>query len=198
MTLLRARVWMIAFFVAPVLPVAVAGNDIHPVRCNCGPRAASPAPYAMPMPARLATPFLLPAGPASCAAPLAGAAGMYGGLAAIPQPPADVGPPPGTLGRTYYLPARPVSASKHPRVAMLEVCAPGVEELVLVDTNEFREEDYVDGYRDLQDPNLWRFETDPLIPGLPHIYRLEARCGGVTTDVRYVRLIRGRVLETRF
>lgn len=111
-----------------------------------------------------------------------------------PNPP----PPPGTLGKTYQLPSRPVPAAKHPRVGMLDICVPGAEEVVVSDTNEFREEDYVDGFRDELDPNLWHFETRPLYPGLPHIYRVESRSGGQITAVRYVRLVRGRILEVTF
>lgn len=188
------RVWLVALFVAPALVVPGFADDvIQQAGCKCAASAGGQA-FAMPIPQQLGFAQTAPAIAGSCAAP--GGAGLYG-PSTIPQPP-DAGPPPGTLGRTYYLPSRPLPASKHPRIGMLDICAPGVEELVLVDTNEYREEDYVDGYRDAVNPALWHFETDPLIPGLPHIYRVEARCGGVTTDVRYVRLIRGRILEVNF
>lgn len=110
----------------------------------------------------------------------------------------DVGPPPGTLGRTYQLKSRPVPAEKHPRVAMLDIRVPGADEVLLVDLNDFREEDYVDGFQDEKDKSLWRFETKPLYNGLPHIYRVESRKGGKTVDVRYVRLVWGRLLEADF
>jgi hypothetical protein len=110
----------------------------------------------------------------------------------------DVAPPPGTLGRTYQLPSRPVPSDTHPRAAMLDIRVPGAEEVVVMDTNEFRDEDYVEGYRDEKDPSLWHFETKALYPGLPHVYRVESRRGGKAQDVRYVRLIRGRILEVNF
>ncbi len=88
-------------------------------------------------------------------------------------------PPPGTLGRTYLQPSRPVPWNKHPRTAMLEVT-------VRESTKKFLKEKYPDaqlkvrvsdmrswfeplkGY--LGTDGLWHFESKPLYPGLPHIY----------------------------
>lgn len=106
-------------------------------------------------------------------------------------------PPPGTLGRTYQRRSWPVPVEKHPRVAMLEVRAPGATEVRVYTTYEYRLTDELDGFQDAHDPDLWHFESDTLIPGLPHVYRVEAVRPGISptlVDVRWVRLIRGRLV----
>lgn len=166
--------------------IAVAADgDIQQV-CNCNrgggmAMPSAPIPEYMPpaMPLLAAEPSLLPA-------PLMGT-----------MDPGAVAPPPGTLGRTYSLPTRLVPAEKHPRVGMLDVVATA-EDVIVSDTKEFREEDEVKGFQDEQNPGVWHFETKPLLPGVPHVYKVELINGGVTTDVRYVRLIRGRIIELTF
>ena len=113
-----------------------------------------------------------------------------------PIPPAaDPVPPPGTLGYTYRRRSWRIPVEKHSRVAMLDVTAPGASEVHVYTTNQYRLADELDGFQDPENPDLWHFETDPLIPGLPHVYRVEAARPDIDpslADVRYVRLIRGR------
>lgn len=116
--------------------------------------------------------------------------------------PPSVMPPPGTLGRTYMLPSRPVPADRHPRVGMLEVIAPNATEVAVHDLNDYRTEDTLEGFQDADDANIWYFESEPLLPGLPHIYRVEVQrtspSGNVVKDERFVRLIRGRIVQIRY
>jgi hypothetical protein len=111
---------------------------------------------------------------------------------------ATVPPPPGALGTTYRRQSWPIPADRHPRVAMLDIRAPqGATEVRVFNTYEYREEDEVAGFQDVADPCIWHFETDPLIPGIPHVYRVEADVDG-QCDARYVRLIRGRRVVLEF
>ncbi len=111
---------------------------------------------------------------------------------------ATVPPPPGTLGTTYRRQSWPIPADRHPRVAMLDVRAPkGATNVRVFVTYEYRTEDEVTGFQDLYDACIWHFETDPLIPGIPHVYRVEADVDG-QCDARYVRLIRGRRVVLEF
>lgn len=115
--------------------------------------------------------------------------------------PGNYGPPPGTLGQTYQRSSRPVPVKKHPRTGMVDVHVVGASEVIVNDTNEFRTEDELDGWRDDKDPNVWHFASEPLYPGLPHIFRVEARFDGPTgstSQVRYIRLIMGRIVEVSF
>lgn len=108
--------------------------------------------------------------------------------------------PPGTLGRTYVLPSRPVPADRHPRVAMIDVCAPAAAHVIVRWTNDFRTEESLKGYQDEFNPSVWHFESKPLVPGLRLIYRVEVYHdgpGSPPTTVRYVRLIKGRVVYLR-
>lgn len=112
-----------------------------------------------------------------------------------------VSPPPGTLGQTYQrrsqlMPdeARPKASSieKHPRGAAVDVYLP--EEVDVT----------ARGLKPHWTGKVWRLETaDPLLPGIPHIYAIKAerrnKAGEVTsTDVRWVRLIMGRVVDLEF
>lgn len=121
----------------------------------------------------------------------AGAVGVSpSGAYIAPLPP--VLPPRGTLGTTYLRPSWLIPASKHPRIAMIDVRAPaGATKVRVLTTYQFREEDEIAGFQDLQDPCVWHFETQPLLPGIPHVYRVEAD-GPTGVDARFVRLIRGR------
>ncbi|MCA9075737.1 MAG: hypothetical protein KDA93_11935 [Planctomycetaceae bacterium] len=107
-------------------------------------------------------------------------------------------PPPGTLGQTYQLSSRPVPADKHPRVGMIDVNAPSATFVIVRWTNDFRTDETLKGYQDDADPSIWHFESKPLLPGLKHIHRVEIYNGGpgsAATDVRYVRLIMGRIVN---
>ncbi|HBN75916.1 MAG TPA: hypothetical protein DD473_08870 [Planctomycetaceae bacterium] len=110
-------------------------------------------------------------------------------------------PSPGTLGRTYYLPSRDIPASKHPRIAMIDIIVPDATSVRVVNMYVHREEDDVDGYEDTRLNGLWRFETLPLLPGIPHIYKVIFRFSDDPTapeTVRYVRLIPGRIIELTY
>ena len=111
-------------------------------------------------------------------------------------------PPPGTIGKTYRLPSRPVPVEKHPRVGMIDVKVVGAESVIVHDMNAMRTEDTIDGFRDAKDPNVWHFESKPLYPGLDHVYRVQANFktpdGKESSAERYVRLIMGRVVELKF
>lgn len=119
-------------------------------------------------------------------------------IASLPKPL----PPPGTIGRTFQLPSRPVPAEKHPRTGMLDVYIKDAEDVLVHDMNDPRIEQTIEGFRDAEDDNLWHFETSPLYPGLDHIYRVQATYqnsdGTTWKDARYVRLIMGRVVELDF
>jgi hypothetical protein len=131
----------------------------------------------------------------------AGVMGMPRGLpmpqrAGMRRPLSPVTPPPGTVGYTYRRPSRPIPLEKHPRIAMLEVRIDGEAEVTvdhLVDSD-------VEGFEG--NDGLWHFETKkPLTPGLPRIVAIKAKRivnGAVVNDVRYVRLIPGRIVDIEF
>jgi hypothetical protein len=115
--------------------------------------------------------------------------------AAVDRPPAvnrfDVAPPPGTLGRTYQRRSRLIDDDKHPRWAAVEVRLP--EE---VDVSSR-------GLKASWTGEVWRLEVEsPLLPGVPHVYAIKAERdagnGEKSVDVRWVRLISGRVVELEF
>ena len=85
---------------------------------------------------------------------------------------------------------------------MLEVIAPNATDIVVHDVNNYRTEDTLEGFQDAEDPNIWYFESEPLLPGLPHIYRIEVErvssTGQSVKDERFVRLIRGRIVQIRY
>ena len=147
---------------------------------NAGPMYGSDAPIVMPA-----------ADPCSA---VIGAGPVYSGVMG-----GTIAPPPGTLGQTYQRSSRPVPADKHPRAGMLDVRAPGATDVVVYDVENFRSEDRVDGFRNQDDAAMWHFESRPLIPGLPHIYRVVVRRGpGSNFEEKYVRLIMGRVVSVEF
>lgn len=111
-------------------------------------------------------------------------------------------PPPGTIGQTYQMKSRPVPVKMHPRAAIVDVHIPNATNVRVHDMNVYRTQDFLDGFQDDQDPTVWHFTSEPLIPGIPHIYRIEARFPGPDgkekMEERYVRLIMGRVIEVTF
>lgn len=109
-----------------------------------------------------------------------------------------VTPPPGTLGRTYQLKSRPIPTKMHPRTAMVDIRVPGAGEVLVHEMNNFRTEDLLEGFQDVYDPTIWHFQSEALLPGLSHIYRVEARFPDGRVDERYIRLIRGRLVELEF
>lgn len=151
-----------------------------------GPDAMQPHPHAMPETG-------LPAEPAPRQ--------WHGQQADMPPVSRDDSPPPGTIGRTYQLRSKPVPVDMHPRVALLDVYVPDATNVFVHDINPYRTQDRLDGFQDAENPDMWHFETEPLYPGLPRIYRIEAQIpgeDGPRMEERYVRLIMGRVLELRF
>lgn len=178
--------WMAA---APVLLagslVTAHGGEIEQVSCNCrrGGGQMMMMPGAMYAPPAWQAPNLLPVPPAA--------------VPTTPVPEA-VAPPPGTLGRSYQIPTRLVPADKHPRVAMLDVHVTGVDDVVVSSTNEYREDSDVKGYQDEEDPSVWHFETKPLVPGIPYVYKVETYKGKQVQEVRYVRMLRGRIIDLTF
>ncbi|WP_437192515.1 hypothetical protein [Planctomicrobium sp. SH527] len=110
-------------------------------------------------------------------------------------------PPPGTLGRTYQLKSRPIPVEMHPRSAIIDVRIKNATNVRVHDMNVNRTQDYLTGFQDHENANMWHFTSEPLIPGLTHICRVEARFDGPEGEVvqeRYVRLIMGRVIELEF
>ncbi len=103
-----------------------------------------------------------------------------------------VAPPPGTLGRTYQRRSTLMPDDKHPRMAAVDVYLP---ENVDVSAR---------GLKSTWTGEVWRLEsTEPLLPGVPHIYAIKAEKRGpdgkvTETDVRWVRLILGRIVDLEF
>ncbi len=101
-------------------------------------------------------------------------------------------PPPGTLGRTYQQRSRIHEDEKHPRFAAVDVYLPEDVDVT------------ARGMKSKWTGKLWRLEVkDPLLPGVPHIYAIKAekttKDGTVlSTDVRWIRLIPGRVVDLQF
>jgi hypothetical protein len=122
----------------------------------------------------------------------AGPAAVVGPRAVYVAPLPPLVPPPGTLGYTYARRSWLIPADRHPRIAMLDVRAPeGATDVRVLTTYEYREEDEIEGFRDPFNPCVWHFETKPLIPGIPQVYRVVADTPA-GEDARMVRLIRGR------
>jgi hypothetical protein len=169
------------------------GPDMH------APDMPGPAPPAWPGPhGMVPAPQALP----DAAPPRGGPDGQWQEHYPV-QPPVsrDPSPPPGTIGQTYQLRSKPVPVDMHPRVALLDVYVPNATNVFVHDMNPYRTQDRLDGFQDVENPDMWHFETEPLYPGLPRIYRIEARIpgdDGPRMEERYVRLIMGRVLELRF
>lgn len=98
-------------------------------------------------------------------------------------------PPPGTLGQTYKRRSRPVDEEKHPRVGMVDV---------------YLSENYevtAKGMKVKRLDKVWRLESDPLWPGIPHIIEVKSEWGpegAKQQQVRSVRLIMGRIVDLEF
>lgn len=101
-------------------------------------------------------------------------------------------PPPGTLGRTYQQRSRIFDDEKHPRMGAVDIHLP---EDVDVSAR---------GMKSVWTGKHWRLEAkDPLLPGVPHIYAIKAERKSpkgevISTDVRWIRLIPGRVVDLQF
>lgn len=101
-----------------------------------------------------------------------------------------ISPPPGTLGQTYARRSRLLPDEKHPRVGMVDVYLPEDADVT------------ARGLKPKWTGKVWRLESDgPLVPGMPHIYAVQAvmnRDGQKVTEVRWVRLIMGRIVDLDF
>lgn len=111
---------------------------------------------------------------------------------AVAPPPSNVdrfgfAPPPGTLGQTYKRRSRVIEDSKHPRVGAVEVALPEDVDVTGV------------GLKVKWTGKVWRLESEPLLPGIPHIYEIKAYWGeGTEPQIRTVRLIMGRIVDLEF
>lgn len=188
--ILMIRIWMsFAILVSSVLIVQGASAG-----CPCNSQAG--AGYSAPM--MESFPGSTPYGPAIEQMPYSPSI-EYGAdqLTEPVSPPHNS--PPGTIGRTYQLPSRPVPVEVHPRSGMIDVYVPGAKEVIAHDVNGYRTKDLADGFRDAKNPDVWHFTSEPLLPGLPHIYRIEATYeDDRTPQARFVRLIRGRLVMLEF
>lgn len=127
-----------------------------------------------------------------------GSSGAYSAPMAYGSPVvADSAPPPGTLGQTYQRPMRPIPVDRHPRIGIVDVRVNGASSVKVYGTNEFRTKDGITGIQDRRDASVWRFESEPLIPGVPHIYRVVAKYGDSAQE-RYIRLVPGRIVTLDF
>ncbi len=171
-----------------VFGVVVLASSVH-AGCNCGKGGAVYGPA--------------PMGPVYTGGemysegfsepPMMGASVGYPTMPMTPE----VGPPPGTLGQTYQRPTRPIPVDKHPRIGIVDVRAPGATAIRVYGTYEYRTKDGFSGFQDRKDPSLWRMESDPLVPGIPHIYRVVAKYGD-TAQEKYIRMVPGRIVTLDF
>ncbi|MBW3543049.1 MAG: hypothetical protein KY476_22550 [Planctomycetes bacterium] len=105
-----------------------------------------------------------------------------------------VPPPPGTLGVTYLQPSHPVPNDRHPRTAIIGVYVPGNATVSVHGLEDFVRLASNDGV-------CWFESSRPLVPGVPHVYRVEAhiaRDGESFREVRWVRMIPGRIVTLSF
>ncbi len=100
-----------------------------------------------------------------------------------------VAPPAGTLGQTYQRRSRLIDVEKHPRV--------GIVEVKLSENYEVTAK----GLKVKWTGKVWRLESEPLLPGIPHIYEVKSEWGpegAKQQQVRTVRLIMGRIVDVEF
>lgn len=131
-----------------------------------------------------------------------------------------MGPPPGTLGRTYRRLTRPIPDDLHPRAGLLEIRIPEDvlnRELSVPDSTMSATARGMEGY--LGDDGLWHLEAKELLPGIPHVYDIAFRVIRVEVQserkygrmvhrhveipirhlgYRTVRLIPGRIVELTY
>ena len=82
----------------------------------------------------------------------------------------------GSLGRTYHQPSKRVNSTKHPREGLLEITVSDDtfhrlvtnEEVKITVEDEAGHYDEVEGF--FGEDDKWHFESEPLLPGIPHIY----------------------------
>lgn len=201
---------------APDLPDAPGTtNDLTPIP-QLDTKAGAPQPAATPVPAPAPT---TPAAPPYGTAPVAPRPSTappprqplgthYGEMERLdqlinPQKPAPnststppeappsgevdrfgFAPPPGTIGQTYKRKTRLIDDKKHPRIGIVDVYLP--EDVDVTSP----------GTKVKWTGKCWRLESDPLIPGVPHIYEIKAQWNENTEpQYRSVRLIMGRIVD---
>ncbi len=177
-------------------PVAVYGGSVTQAPFGAEQFVAPPV-MASPVPGGISSGIPTNEVPVRSQVPATGVPGVgpgYSGATATTWQ-----PPPGTLGRTYQMKSRPVPVTMHPRAAIVDVRVKDADSVRVHDMNVARTQDYLEGFQDHEDNTMWHFTAEPMIPGIPHIYRIEARFTGPdgkeTMQERYVRLIMGRVIE---
>lgn len=187
------------------LSVADAGCPCNKGIVSAPAGAMSPIPMSDPfeMTTSMGMPGAVPPAPgygaAQFASPAPAASGPGPGYSAATA--TTWQPPPGTIGQTYQMKSRPVPVKMHPRAAIVDVRIPNAKNVRVHDMNVYRTQDFLEGFQDDQEPSVWHFTSEPLTPGIPHIYRIEARVNGPEgekMEERFVRLIMGRVIEVSF
>ncbi len=185
--------------IAPVPMPPVPSDALSPTLAPGLPPAPPPGTTAQPTP--VFKPSLVPSPPLERGMPPVGPGvsstpmTIDGTPMVMDRPGTDrfgMTPPPGTLGRTYHQRSRIFDDEKNPRMAAVDVYLP---ENVDVSAR---------GMKSIWTGKHWRLEVkDPLLPGVPHIYAIKAERktpeGEVaSTDVRWIRLIPGRIVDLRF
>ncbi len=101
-----------------------------------------------------------------------------------------IAPPPGTLGQTYRRLSTLLPDDAHPRMAAVVVYLPEHADVS------------ARGLKVTWTGEVWRLETPtPLVPGMPHIYAVQAEWDapeGRVNETRWVRLIMGREVDLEF
>lgn len=187
-------------FVRTIAVVGLMAPQGMQAGCNCGGGVVGGAPLVIAEPTLVGEPEMM-GSPPVWSSPVG--PGMMGAPAPGPSPVTvtDGSPPPGTLGQTYQRAMRPIPVEKHPRISIVDVRVTGATDVKVYGTNEYRTKDGVAGFRDRRDANLWHFESEPLMPGVPHIYRVEAKFGkgrDAPTQERFFRFVPGRIVTLDF
>lgn len=112
-----------------------------------------------------------------------------------PQPSNPNVPPPGTLGKTYLRQSRMVPHDKHPRCGMMDVeivdsIRHGIDpriKIKIITRDIYNNFEPLEGFSG--DDGIWHFESEPLLPTVPHIYdvRLE-----LVEEIQTVEYVMGR------
>ncbi|HUQ72173.1 MAG TPA: hypothetical protein VM165_21785 [Planctomycetaceae bacterium] len=159
------------------------GNGLTPIPDYGpgGPLPPLPAPMTAPAPPAMMSPT--PIAPGMSSEPI--------GTAIPGTNRFGMAPPPGTLGKTYQRRTTLLPDEKHPRIGIVDVHVP---ENVDVTAR---------GLKSKWTGQVWQLESEaPLLPGVPHIYAIKAEKtlpnGEKQVDVRWVRLIMGRVVDLEF
>lgn len=82
----------------------------------------------------------------------------------------------GTLGLTYQLPSKRVNSKTHPRAGLLQITVndetfqrlSAGEEIKVTVEDEAGHFDELEGF--FGEDEKWHFESEPLYPGIPHVY----------------------------